>query len=171
MIFSPAANNPDYTQQYWLWREEVNNYAHIHRNAHTHTHTAPLKVKWKHDQEKRPYSSNEERGSCQEADDAALVFTARKERWGRGWEGGKDRRLSSSYIIDFNSTETPMSTSFWMNAGLRRGHPQQKWKSSHSVDDSRGFKAFCVHRAPVLVWCSENFGSTQRDTRHKRLTY
>ena len=78
-----------------------------------------------------PHSSNEERVSCQEADDAALVFTAWKERWGREGEGERERErektLCSPYIIgDFKSIETPVSTPSWVNAGVSGGHKNPK---------------------------------------------
>lgn len=96
--FPPAGINPDYAQQYWLWWEEVSKLCkHTHSGIHTCTSSHSEVKTWQ--EKKGPYSYNEEKGSCQEADDAALVFTARKERWSREGEGEKERRLCSSYII------------------------------------------------------------------------
>lgn len=91
------------------------NYAHAHAHTHAycmHTHTQFHSRRNETVTGKRePDSSNEERGSCQEADDTALVFTARRERWRREREREEKRRLCSSYIIgDFKSIETPVST-------------------------------------------------------------
>lgn len=95
------------------------------RNTHARTHTQQC------ENMRGPYCNNE--GSCREADDAVLVFTARKERWGREGSGKKREDCSPNTNRWLQKCiRTPIPTEFMLGSA-EDTKPQNKRTLTHSL--------------------------------------